>query len=130
MSEYFYMFSSGDYSDYCVGGMYRSTVKYTEEDFARILKEDFIDQMPQAYDYLCTLPLDISVLAGYYGFKDNLYAFMTQDARPLNSTAKQADERTKRKKDWFESNPLDTSITSVLIRKGILEEVEYEEINN
>ena len=130
MSEYFYMFSSGSYSDYCVGGLYRSKQKYSEEDFARILKEDFIEQMPSAYEYLCTLPLDIPVLSGYYGLKDNLYSFMTQDVKPVNCTNTESLERQKRKESWFENNPLDNSVSSILVRKGIIEQIEYEEIHN
>lgn len=130
MNEHFYMFSSGSYSDYSVGGLYKSKEKYSEEDFARILKEDFIEQMPSAYEYLCTLPLDISVLTGYYGFKDNLYAFMTQDTKPINCSTEEASDWWKRKEGWFKNNPLDTSLSSVLMRKGIIEEIAYEEIHN
>lgn len=130
MEEYFYMFSSGSYSDYSVGGLYRSTEKYSEEDFSRILKEDLIKQMPLAYEYLCTLPLDISVLTGYYGFKNNLYEFMTQDIRAVNCTPKEHREWYERKELWFKNNPIDNSITSVLVKNGIIEEIEYEEVHN
>lgn len=45
MKEYYYMFSSGSYSDYCVGGMFKSNEELSEEYFANHLKNMILEQV-------------------------------------------------------------------------------------
>ena len=42
MKEYFYMFSAGEYSDYCVGGLYKSNHQLTEEDILEYVEYEEI----------------------------------------------------------------------------------------
>lgn len=141
MTEYYYMFSSGEYSDYCVGGMYKSKQKMDEAWFARYLKGQMIIQVPEAKEFLLPICEELSVLTGYT-VPENLYVYCTGDEQPQkpfncwygDSAHKEYIEkniqRSKRKTQWIEDKGFSKDFVELLVRDGILETVEYTEIWN
>lgn len=139
MTDYFYMFSSGEYSDYCVGGLYSSKEKLGEEYFAKYLKAYMINQVPEAKEFFEQLETEIHVLTGH-SLPENLYNYCTQDERPKwkrdLSRTEYADYNmgvsayNKRKAAWVEGKQFTQDFVALLVKEGILKEIEYEEIHN
>lgn len=137
MKEYFYMFSQGAYSDYCVGGLYKSTGKWSEEWFAQYLKAKMIGQVPEAEEFFLGIETTIEALTGYM-IPEKLYVYCTQEEPTSNDlywkdTRKFSElqmDRERRKKAWLESKGFNQSVTALAIKDGILEEIEYDEIWN
>lgn len=133
MKEYFYMFSSGEYSDYCVGGMYKSKTELTEDYFAKYLKAKMIEQVPEAEEFFLGLETSLPELTGY-SISENLYVYCTKDEQiPYNqlTTGEYSQLNTARygrKTEWIKSKGFTQDFVSLLVQDGILEEVEYEEI--
>lgn len=136
--EYFYMFSEGSYSDYCVGGLYKSKLKLTEEDF-KVYKGQRVQE------YLSSINLeypDIDVDCGHYSLKHRIFtrvAGVCPQIPPYNlqvSIGPVRLERARRENyewtngllEFFKANPLPT-LTQWLCEKGTLEAIEYEEMH-
>jgi hypothetical protein len=130
VKDYFYMFSQGCYSDYCVGGMYKSKQELTKEWFAKYLKTKMIEQVPEAKEFLLSVETTIEALTSYI-IPEKLYIYCTQDERiDYNADIQLEKERRSRKEVWLESKGFTQSITDLAIKDGILEKVEYKEIWN
>lgn len=135
MKEYYYMFSSGQYSDYCVGGMFKSKEELSEEYFANHLKNMILEQVstwPEAVDYINSLPVDISALT-HYRLQQKLFALEAGE----EPKAYGADGRDIWN-NWYKAytawekkvGKLDKDFIQDLVNKGVLEQVEYTEIWN
>jgi hypothetical protein len=137
------MFSHGEYSDYCVGGMYKSTQELSEEWFAQYLKSKMIEQVPEAGEFFLGMETTLPALTGYT-VPEKLYLYCTQDEevvrRPnLRYDNKDimwlgyqalCDERYKRKDAWLKSKGFTQEFVKLLVQDGVLQEVEYDEIWN
>ena len=132
---YYYMFSSGQYSDYCVGGMFKSKEELSEEYFTNHLKNMILEQVstwPEAVEYINSLPVDISALS-QYGLQQKLFALEAGEA-PKSYWA----DGQNRWNKWYEAytaweekvGKLDRDFIQDLVNKGVLEQVEYTEIWN
>lgn len=135
MKEYYYMFSSGSYSDYCVGGMFKSKEELSEEYFANHLKNMILEQVstwPEAVEYINSLPVDIAALS-QYRLQQKLFALEAGE-EPKAYGADGQDGWNKWHKAyvaWEEKvGKLDTDFIQDLVNKGVLEQVEYTEIWN
>lgn len=142
MTDYFYMFSSGEYSDYTVGGLYSSKEKLGEEYFAKYLKTHMISQVPEAKEFFDQLETDIYALTGY-NLPENLYKYCTQDELPsvvmhvwsygspgYIEYNEKVTAYLKRKQAWLEEKQFTQDIVALLVKEGTIKEIEYEEIHN
>lgn len=129
MKEYYYMFSSGTYSDYCVGGMFKSKEELSEEYFANHLKNMILEQVStwtEAVEYINNLPTDLTALS-HYGLQQNLFALEAGEEPDSSYGAKRAWHKAYA--EWVEEvGELDRDFVQDLVNKGILEQVEYTEI--
>lgn len=135
MKEYYYMFSSGQYSDYCVGGMFKSKEELSEEYFANHLKNMILEQVStwsEAVEYINSLQVDISTLSEYW-LQQKLFALEAGEQPKDYGT----DGRVMRNA-WYKAytaweekvGKLDRDFIQDLVNKGVLEQVEYTEIWN
>lgn len=125
MKEYFYMFSAGEYSDYCVGGLYKSTQVLTKDWFGEYLKNKLIENHPEHKEFIEGLASDIDILQGD-SWKEDLWKSLGNPERPNWR------DRELHNAWWGAYNPWKESFTTDFIKmaveEGILEYVEYEEI--
>lgn len=133
--EYFYMFSNGSYSDYCVGGMFKSKQPLTKEWFGEYLKNKLIKKFPEGKEYFEQCPADLDYFESGYNVSVKFYEFCTQDLAPDEKSHKNYDKWAaeynpwaRRKDAWLKENNFHTDVTLYAIEDGILESVEYEEI--
>ena len=126
MKEYFYMFSQGEYSDYCVGGLYKSTQQLSEEFFVNHLRFMILSQIekwPEAVEYFERVPPSLS----YCGLQYSLFEL---------EAGKRPKDDYEKGNTWFNAflewkkqvGELDQNFVADLVNKGVLKEVEYEEI--
>ena len=136
MKDYFYMFSAGSYSDYCVGGLYSSKEELSEEYFASYLKDYMIQKVPEAKEFFEALATDIEVLTGHL-IPDKVYTYCTQEDRPqiLGAGKKKSywndvELYIKRRDAWLAEKKFSQDIAQILVDAGVLVKLEYEEIWN
>lgn len=124
--EYFYMFSEGSYSDYCVGGLYKSKQELSSDFFIQHLRSMILDQIknwPEAVEYFNNLPQSLS----YGNLQYQL--FELEAGKCPRDDYRNGSPWFKAFSEWKESvGELDVDFIADLERKGILERIEYEEI--
>jgi hypothetical protein len=130
MKEYYYMFSRGSYSDYCVGDLYKSTEELSEEYFINHLKLMLLDQVkdwPEAVEYINALDNDLSVLGGW-SLQRRLFALVAGECPDYQNREGQT-SWSKAYEDWVKDvGEIDKDFVKSLVTLNILESVEYEEI--
>lgn len=125
MKEYFYMFSAGEYSDYCVGGLYKSTQVVSKEWFGEYLKKKLIENHPEHSGFIVNLQPDIDILQGD-SWKEDLWKSLDKPIRPDWRDKEIYNEWWAVYRPWKES--LNTDFIKMAVEEGILEYVQYEEI--
>lgn len=125
MKEYFYMFSQGQYSDYCVGGLYKSTQVLTEDWFGEYLKNKLIENHPEHRQFIENLLPDIHVLQGD-SWKEDLWKFLEMPLVPNWLDQASYNSWCNVYHTWKKS--FNTDFIKIAVEEGILEYVEYEEI--
>lgn len=130
--SYYYMFSQGQYSDYCVGGLYKSDQKLNDAYFINYLKDIIILQLDpdwsEAAEAIKEWDVeDICTLTNGYTIKTKLFT-LAAGARP------KWDDREGQKmwddaySKWCTGQELDLNYIDKLVEAGVLTKIEYEEI--
>lgn len=137
--EYYYMFSSGSYSDYCVGGLYKSKEKFDESFFAEYLRQMIIDQIvnwPEAVEHIKNISREdssdlLGTLSYEYGISKALFEIVSGPSpEPFRDKLAYAGWLSAYK-GWKDSvGKFDLDFIKSLTEEGRLEEIEYEEIWN
>ena len=125
MKEYFYMFSAGEYSDYCVGGLYKSNHQLTKEWFGHYLKNKLVQNNPEYEDFIQNLSPDIDILQGD-SWKEDLWNHSGKPPRPDWRDRDVYNSWWASYHPWKES--FNTDFIKMVTEEDILEYVEYEEI--
>lgn len=127
--EYYYMFSEGSYSDYCIGGLYKSKQPLTKEWFGQYLKDKLIQKHPEYEEFFQTKEPDIDVLTGEYYLQSDLYEYATQKKRPpyLYESEKYK-IWFKAKEEFIKDIKFSNDVVEYALEDGIIEAVEYKEI--
>ena len=132
MKEYYYMFSHGSYSDYCVGGLYKSKNELGEQFFAETLRQMLIEQVGdwvEAVEMFKEKEWDevLTSFGSAWRVKTRLFELVNGKDVYAYGTA----ERDLYHAAWYEyskKTEVDTDFIAKLVKDGVLEPVEYEEI--
>jgi hypothetical protein len=137
--EYYYMFSSGEYSNYCVGGMYKSKEKFDESSFAEYLRQMIIDQIvdwPEAVDCIKNINREttsalLTMLSSEYTVSKHLFQLVAGKMPDFAYEKPAYMSWVVAFNVWKESiGEIDVNFIKSLVKEGRLEEIEYEEIWN
>ena len=132
MKEYYYMFSQGSYSDYCVGGLYKSEKELSEQFFAETLRQMLIEQVgdwSEAVEMFKEKEWN-EVLTSFGDPDDVLYKLFKlvngENHHPWGSVA--SAEYIEAWSQYAKDTKVDTDFVAKLVKDGVLEPVEYKEI--
>ncbi len=132
MKEYYYMFSHGSYSDYCVGGLYKSKMELGEQFFAETLRQMLIEQVgdwSEAVEMFKEKEWN-EVLISFGSaewVKIKLFELVNGKDVYAYGTAERDLYRAARN-EYSKKTEVDTDFVAKLVKDGVLEALEYKEI--
>lgn len=134
MKEYFYMFTRGQYSDYYVRGLYKSSQQISEAGFVGYFTMKIIDKIPESVGFFLSLEdLTVENMSDTC-FKYKLYTYCTGDEKIKYDPNVIMDyngayrARKERMDSWFLQKEFNFDLAEMAVKGGILEKLEYEEI--
>lgn len=130
--SYYYMFSQGEYSDYCVGGLYKSEEELDETYFINYLKSLIIPQLdpdwPEAIEMIKDWPVEnICTLTNGYTITTKLFTLVAGD-RPKWDNREGKKLWDEAYYGWVKDHKLELDYVNKLVETGVLVKIEYEEI--
>lgn len=121
--EYYYMFSHGDYSDYCVGGLYKSKLNLTDSDFKEYKKQMIEELFEEGWDD----DIKQEMMNAYSEWKlQVLYYSATLGSEEIAKLTNYHQAR----REFFKDFSGFTSVAPYLVSKGILQPLDYTEIHD
>lgn len=131
MSDKYYMFSRGSYSDYSVGALCKSKETLSSEYLAKYLKSKWLEQFPGCDDFVNQFSDTIDAVSGYE-VENKFYEFCTEDTEPEMNYSEQSrllwHQWWERKEAFIKSSGFSKDYIKMAEEDGILEVIEYEEV--
>lgn len=136
MSDKYYMFSQGSYSDYSVGALCKSKEDLSSEYMAKYLKRKWIEKYPDCDEFVNQFSDTIEAVSSW-GVEDKFYEFVTKDIDPSDDnnynprcekSSQLYDQWWKRKDAFIRSSGFSKDYVRMAEEDGILDVIEYEEI--
>lgn len=129
---YYYMFSQGQYSDYCVGGLYKSEQKLDEKYFIEYVRAMLLGQIDsdwkEAVDFITNWEIeDIGTITNNRLVTTNLFKLHAGECPSWGDKdgRKLWDEAYYK---WLSGQTIELRYIQKLVEDGVLTEVKYEEI--
>lgn len=130
--SYYYMFSQGQYSDYCVGGLYKSEQELDETYFIEYVRAMLLSQIDsewkEAVDFITNWELqDICTITNNRLVTESLFELHAGKCPTWGDKEGRklwGDAYCK----WMNEQTIELNYIAKLLEEGILVKVEYQEI--
>jgi hypothetical protein len=130
--SYYYMFSKGSYSDYCVGGLYKSKQELDETYFIEYVRSMLLSKIDfewkEAVDFITNWEVqDIGTITNQRLVTTRLFELHAGKC-PLWNDKEGRNLWNDTYCKWLSEQTIELNYIEKLVEEGILVKVEYQEI--